>query len=199
MIHALTSPSPQMVIFTLKCDAACMASKRHKSLPSTNSFATLPHTDTNQHHVLPACGITLQDRPRSPCALTILASNIFPKKMHTTWLMRSKTTTESSWILLVPCNMDSPWTGTTPRVMLTYPCLATSSLPYKNLVIPSQNVHSTLLTNGLSQSTAQLNNGNQPPSPPLNPIQKWHLRIIELSQPLHLCCPQQDRIQAFQS
>ena len=92
--------------------------------------------------------------------------NCFPNKTCTALLMRSRPTTKSPHIGTVPCTADSPWTRTTPRVMSSSACLATSSVPYKNLVIPSQNFHSTLLTNGLSQSTSQHNNSNKPPSPP---------------------------------
>ena len=165
----MTSPPPPTVLYTLKYDSACMASKRQESFPSTNSFSISHHTDTNPLHVLQASGATLHNPPRSPCALTISASNIFPKKMSTTLLMCLRPTTKSPQIGPFPCTADSPWTGTTPRVLSTSPCLVTSSVPYKNLVIPSQNVPNTLLTSGLSQSTAQANNSNQPTSPPQNP------------------------------
>ena len=87
-------------------------------------------------HVIQASGATLQDPPRSPCALTILASNIFPKKTRTTLLMRSIPNTKSPQIGPVPFTYDSLWTGTKPRVMSKSPCLATLSVPYKKIGHP---------------------------------------------------------------
>ena len=94
--------------------------------------------------------------------------------------MHSRLTTKSPWIGPVPFTADSPWTVTTPRFMSTSPCLAKSSVPSKNSVIPSPNAHSMLLTNVLSQFTAQSNNSNQPPSPQPN---HYTLKVSPTSNP----------------